>query len=99
MNAPLVSFLLLRFHHFHTHADVLAWAVIAGCVAVLYALYHLEAFLHLAKYRILTIEERCTAKGGIGLHLLVGSESIIVPNISLADSITDGIWREVQMKD
>ena len=72
MNAPLVSFLLLRFHHFHTHADVLAWAVIAGCVAVLYALYHLEAFLHLAKYRILTIEERCTAKGGIGLHLLVG---------------------------
>ena len=29
----------------------------------------------------------------------LGSESIIVPNISLADSITDGIWREVQMKD
>lgn len=28
----------------------------------------------------------------------LGSESIIVPNISLADSITDGIWREVQMK-
>lgn len=29
----------------------------------------------------------------------LGSESIIVPNISLADSITDGIWREVQMKN
>ena len=29
----------------------------------------------------------------------LGSESIIVPNISLADSITNGIWREVQMKD
>ena len=29
----------------------------------------------------------------------LGNESIIVPNISLADSITDGIWREVQMKD
>ena len=29
----------------------------------------------------------------------LGSESIIVPNISLADSITDGIWHEVQMKD
>lgn len=28
----------------------------------------------------------------------LGSESIIVPNISLADSITDGIWHEVQMK-
>ena len=66
------SFLFLRFYYFHAHADVLTWAVIAGCVAVLYALHHLEAFLHLAKYRILTIEERCTAKGGIGLHLLVG---------------------------
>lgn len=29
----------------------------------------------------------------------LGNESIIVPNISLADSITDGIWREVQIKD
>lgn len=66
------SFLFLRFYYFHAHADVLAWAVIAGCVAVLYALYHLEAFLHLAKYSILTIEEWCAAKGGIGLHLLVG---------------------------
>lgn len=69
---PFGYLLLLRFHHFHTHADALAWAVIAGCVAVLYALHHIESFLHLAKYRILTIEERCTAKGGIGLHLLVG---------------------------
>ena len=29
----------------------------------------------------------------------LGNKSIIVPNISLADSITDGIWHEVQMKD
>ena len=29
----------------------------------------------------------------------LGSKSIIVPNISLTDSITDGIWHEVQMKD
>ena len=36
---------------------------------------------------------------GIALAEALGSESIIVPNISLADSITDGIWREVQMKD
>ena len=35
---------------------------------------------------------------GIALAEALGSESIIVPNISLADSITDGIWREVQMK-
>lgn len=29
----------------------------------------------------------------------LGSKSIIVLNISLTDSITDGIWHEVQMKD
>ena len=68
--SAVIAFLF--FYNRNLHADILLRSIATHSFSVLNLLYHVKAFLHLAKHGILVVEEWGAAHLGISLLLLLG---------------------------